>query len=226
MTPNKQNPNQQESITIGNIILFFSVFSLIFLVPLFPRESHKIFYNALYTIIFLTAVMALGKYRKELLILAIFLTVIEWLSSALDMIYLTGFSRVTHILFFIFVVIRLILQAAGAKKVNLNVIMESINGYLLLGVVFSIMVAIITLFNPGAYNYPQGMDVTNQEISHFSDQVYYGFVTFTTLGYGDIVPLKPYARSLAMLTSVSGQIYVAVIIAMLVGKYASRDQTN
>jgi hypothetical protein len=226
MTPNKQNPNQQESITIGNIILLLSVFSLIFLVPLFPRESHKIFYNALYTIIFLTAVIALGKYRKELLILAIFLTVIEWLSSALDMIYLTGFSRVTHILFFIFVVIRLILQAAGAKKVNLNVIMESINGYLLLGVVFSIMVAIITLFSPGAYNYPQWMDVTNQEISHFSDQVYYGFVTFTTLGYGDIVPLKPYARSLAMLTSVSGQIYVAVIIAMLVGKYASRDQTN
>jgi voltage-gated potassium channel len=217
---------QKESITIGNIILLFSIFSLIFLVPLFPRELHKVFYNVLYTIIFFMTVFALGKYRKELLISAMTLTLVEWISSGLDLIYLTGFSRVAHMLFFIFVVIRLILQAASAKRVNLNVILESINGYLMLGVVFSIMVGIITLFSPGAYNFPVGMDVSNQQFSYFSEFLYYGFVTFTTLGYGDIVPLKPYARSLAMLTSVSGQIYVAVIIAMLVGKYASSDQTT
>jgi ion channel len=55
---------------------------------------------------------------------------------------------------------------------------------------------------------------------HFSDYLYYTFVSFTTIGYGDIVPRAAYTKSLAMLIGVSGQIYVAVIIAMLIGKYA------
>jgi voltage-gated potassium channel len=44
-------------------------------------------------------------------------------------------------------------------------------------------------------------------------------VNYTTLGYGDILPQLPFAKSLAILMSVSGQIYLAVIIAMLAGKY-------
>ena len=226
MSTNPESPFQRESITVGNIILLLSIFTLIFLVPVFPKEIHQMLNNILFTVIFLIAVLALGKNRRELFALAIFLTLIEWLSYALGLIIMTGFSRLAHILFFIFVVIRLILQAASAKKVNLNVILESINGYLLLGVVFSIMVALILLFDPAAYNFPQWMDMSNQEISYFSEILYYSFVTFTTLGYGDIVPVQPYARSLAILTSVSGQIYIAVIIALLVGKYASRDQAT
>jgi len=225
MATKQESSFQRESITVGNIILLLSVFSLIFMVSLFPREFHLILNDILFTVIFMMAVLALGKNRRELFILAIFLTLTAWISSALNMIYLTGFSRLAHILFFIFIVIRLILQAAGARKVNLNVILESINGYLLLGVVFSIMVAMILLFDPAAYNFPDWMDMSNQRIPYFSEILYYSFVTFTTLGYGDIVPIQPYARSLAILTSISGQIYLAVIIAMLVGKYASRDQS-
>ncbi|UCF64641.1 MAG: hypothetical protein JSW33_02065 [bacterium] len=226
MATSPESSFQRDTITVGNIILLLSVFSLIFLVPLFPRGFHIILNNVLFTFIFLIAVLALGKNRKQIFILAILLTLVEWLSSALGLVFLTGFSRLAHIIFFIFVVIRLIIQAASARKVNLNVILESINGYLLLGVVFSIMVALILLFDPSAYNFPEWMDMTDQRISYFSEILYFSFVTITTLGYGDIVPIQPYARSLAILTSVTGQIYIAVILAMLVGKYASRDQTS
>ena len=51
--------------------------------------------------------------------------------------------------------------------------------------------------------------------------LYYTFMTFTTTGYGDIAPTHPISKSLAVLISVVGQLYVAVVIAMLVGKYAS-----
>ncbi|MEZ5199056.1 MAG: potassium channel family protein [Bacteroidales bacterium] len=58
------------------------------------------------------------------------------------------------------------------------------------------------------------------------DYVYFTFVTMTTLGYGDITPELPFAKSLAVLICTSGQIYVAVIIAMLVGKYAGDKMTK
>jgi hypothetical protein len=46
-----------------------------------------------------------------------------------------------------------------------------------------------------------------------------------TLGYGDILPVKPYTRSLASLMCIAGQLYIAIVIALLVGKYAS-DQSE
>lgn len=46
--------------------------------------------------------------------------------------------------------------------------------------------------------------------------LYYSFTTLTTLGYGDITPIHPYARSLAVLESLVGVIYPAVLIARLV----------
>ena len=43
-----------------------------------------------------------------------------------------------------------------------------------------------------------------------------------TVGYGDIIPLEPYSRSITILISVTGQLYIAIIIAILVGKYSSQ----
>jgi len=51
------------------------------------------------------------------------------------------------------------------------------------------------------------------------DCVFYSFVTLTSLGYGDIVPVSAQARLLSILETVSG-VYVAVLIARLVGLYS------
>jgi hypothetical protein len=50
-----------------------------------------------------------------------------------------------------------------------------------------------------------------------STAIYYSFVTLTTLGYGDIVPRSEMARGVAMLEAIGGQLYVAVLVAKLVG---------
>jgi voltage-gated potassium channel len=59
---------------------------------------------------------------------------------------------------------------------------------------------------------------------HLSESMYFGFVTLASLGYGDIVPLKPYTRSLATLIAISGQLYIATIIGILIGKFASKTE--
>ena len=63
--------------------------------------------------------------------------------------------------------------------------------------------------------------IVNNSTNYFADYLYYGFVTFSTLGYGDIVPLKPHAKALSLLISVTGQLYLAIIVATLVGKFSS-----
>ena len=161
--------------------------------------------------------MVLDTHWKRMVTIAFILAIIEWVVSLLDLIYLTALSRLLIIFFFAFVVMMLILQIARTKAVSLQVILSSINGYLLLGLVFSLILWIIHKVQPEAFNFSEIMDST---IIRTSDYIYYGFVTFTTLGYGDISPQIPSAKSMAILTSVSGQIYIAVIIALLVGKYA------
>jgi voltage-gated potassium channel Kch len=48
------------------------------------------------------------------------------------------------------------------------------------------------------------------------DWSYYSFVTLTTLGYGDITPVRPIARNLAITEALTGQLYLAVMLARLV----------
>jgi len=57
--------------------------------------------------------------------------------------------------------------------------------------------------------------------AQFSEFMYFSFVTITTLGYGDLIPVKPLARTVAFLEAIIGQFYVAVLVAWLVGMYLS-----
>jgi hypothetical protein len=120
----------------------------------------------------------------------------------------------------VWIVTALIIQIARTKNVTARVIIEAINGYLLLGLVFTLMVGLVMAYQQEAFNLPGRKLVASQEADPLSDYVYYTFVTFATLGYGDILPKTPAAKSLAILIAVVGQLYVATIIAMLVGKYA------
>ena len=57
-------------------------------------------------------------------------------------------------------------------------------------------------------------------------EFYYSFVTMTTLGYGDIVPVSSAARGLATLQAVVGQLYLAVLVARLVGLYVAESASR
>ena len=114
----------------------------------------------------------------------------------------------------------MIVQVARTSRVTLAVIVAAVNGYLLLGMIASLLVALIVLHEPGAFNFPPLPAGTPAEASRFGEYLDYGVGTFTTGGYGDVVPQLPYTRSLSTLIGVVGQMYVAIIIAMLVGKYS------
>ena len=51
---------------------------------------------------------------------------------------------------------------------------------------------------------------------------YYSFVTLSTLGYGDVSPLNPIARMFSYTEAITGQVYLAVLVARLVGLHISQ----
>lgn len=212
------------NVTIGNSALLLLVFFTIFVIPLFPFSSHSLLFNLSYTFLYVMAVLSLEQHRKVLITLAVGAFVLQWVSGLLNIETLLLISKGLNFVFFAIMVLFLILQVAKTRQVTPKVILGAINGYLLLGLVFSIAVAVIMALRPDAYTFGREFS-SDPAVTYMSDYLYYGFVTFTTLGYGDIVPTLPFTKSLAILTSITGQIYLAVIIALLVGKFASSRES-
>ena len=92
--------------------------------------------------------------------------------------------------------------------------------YLLAGFAWAAAYEVVYRALPGAFQFAQHV-VNEGRISH--GLLYFSFVTLTTLGYGDITPVHPAARSLAIGEALVGQLYPAILIARLVSmRIASR----
>lgn len=85
--------------------------------------------------------------------------------------------------------------------------------YLLMGMMWSVAYELVLRIKPGAFTFGHGSP--EAALADFR-LVYYSFITLTTIGYGDITPLHPAARSLAIAEGLVGQLYPAILIARLV----------
>ena len=99
-------------------------------------------------------------------------------------------------------------------RINIHRIVGACGTFLLLGLVFAQAYKLIALYVPHAFAI-LGKPIEPGEMDF--RYTYYSFITLTSTGYGDITPLHPYARSLASFEAVMGQLYIAVLIARLVG---------
>ena len=205
---------------LGNSSLLVFVLIFVFIIPICPSSWGNILYNVFLTLIIITIGLTIEKYRKQILTIVVFLLILIWISHPEKFAFLNIIGKIFAILFFVFIVGNFRYLISKSKYVNAKVILESINGYLLLGIMFTLIVAVIMSFSPAAYKFPEGMLFTEKNTNNLSNYLYYTFITMTTVGYGDVLPTAPAARSLATLISVSGQLYIAIIIAMLVGKFA------
>lgn len=115
-------------------------------------------------------------------------------------------------------VIRLMLgKIFGVKVVTLDVIALAICTYVLLGAIWVLFYLPLLAIDPAAFAFAS--PVTDQGATYA--MTYFSYVTLTTLGYGDIMPVSPLARSLAAIEALTGVLFLAVLISRLVGSYRS-----
>jgi len=213
-------------LTLSSSLLLTILFITIFIIPLSPISFHRILFSIGYTIIFILSALSVQYLQKRVLYFALLVILVEWISIILNMPILFKLSLPINFMFFLLMVGILIVQIAKAKIVSMLVLMESISVYLLLGICFSIMVALLESISPNSFNFNREIDSVNSNILYNIEFIYFTFVTFTSTGYGDYLPLTPAAKSLSILISITGQLYIAIIIAMIVGKYLSKSSAN
>jgi Ion channel len=85
--------------------------------------------------------------------------------------------------------------------------------YLSLATIFALTFSLVWELIPGAF---VDLPPVGRGAGEFATMLYFSLATLTTTGYGDIVPLNPFARSLANLESVVGPFYLAITVARLV----------
>jgi voltage-gated potassium channel len=108
-------------------------------------------------------------------------------------------------------------QVLTGPQVDLNRIAGAVCVYILMGYAWVIFYLLAALTTRDAF-----VGISASGVSEVLSQLtYFSFVTLTTLGYGDISPLAPIAQSLAYLEAIVGQLYLAILIAGLVGAHLS-----
>ena len=118
----------------------------------------------------------------------------------------------------IFVTVVLVWSIISNPSVTADTLAGAVSAYLLIGITFGLAYLLIDSLMPGSFK------DTVQPGKHFipADFTFFSFVTLTTVGYGDIVPWGPHARALAVLESVLGIMYPAVLVSRLVGLHGLR----
>jgi len=116
---------------------------------------------------------------------------------------------------------------ARSKNVTLTILINSINCYLLIGVLGAVLLAMEEILQKFVLHLDAGgINFAGNGAIGFHDYLYFSFVTMTTLGYGDVTPISSTAKSTTIIIAVAGQLYLTILVAMLVGKFLSKPKLD
>jgi len=216
---------KQEKLARNNIILLICLLILILFFPVLSVHRTLI-KDLILSAIIIFGILSLDFEEKTRWILT---------ASGIITIALSGVNhfipnQILDLLFFIsffcfnvFIALAMILYVARSRDITLTIIINSINGYLLIGVLGSVLLATADLLQKYVYHLDTGaINFAGSTAKGFHDYLYFSFVTLTTLGYGDITPISSIAKSATLLIALSGQLYLTILVAMLVGKFLNK----
>jgi len=156
------------------------------------------------------------------LLLAFFGIILGVLDIFTDAIIIHLASLIILLLFCVLSATVAMRQILFVQKIDANKLFGSVCIYLLIGIAWSLLYVFVNYANHDSFI---GI-VEETDHERLWEFIYFSFVTLTTLGYGDISPVSPLARSLAYLEAIFGQIYIAILVASLVGAYLSGRQST
>jgi len=132
---------------------------------------------------------------------------------------LEGAKTISLLAFFSYLAYRVFNKILLHKAVDINIIYLSISGYLIIGIIGGLVFQALELAIPHSFN-------TLIETYNAYDLQYFSFVTLSSLGFGDITPKSEAAKSLTIMLTVCGQLYLTILVAILVGKFLNTNKAR
>lgn len=184
---------------------------------LFSDQLGMYISGLLFTAIIMLSVSALYRGRRLLhwvMMLALLAWLAFWFAHVFPDSCLHVLDYALSTIFFAVITYLVIEYVMRQAVVSANTIYGAICGYLLLGVSFAFLYGLVYRVFPAAFYLSDGRPLAL--IRPMQELNYYSFVTLTTVGYGDITPVLPIARTFSWMEAALGQIYLTVLIARLV----------
>ncbi len=208
--------------------LFFALLLLLFATPIIT--DLKLFPPTVVRTLGFTTVLAIGVWSlrgcRRTFSIGMFLAVtgiiVSIAASAIDSAVYGVASMAVFIAFLGISVVEALRKVVLSREVSANRLVGAVCVYLMLGSLWAVAYSMLYVLSPESFRLPEG---TGEAFSmaHWN---YYSFVTLTTLGYGEIVPVSATARTLAFAEAIFGQLYIATLVAGLVSAYISARQNN
>ena len=126
---------------------------------------------------------------------------------------LTGIRWALLAAFFALTAVGLFSYLRSSRIVTQAHLYTAVNIYLLLGLLWATLYLALDAFDPGS------IQVGSHPAERETNLLYFSLVTLSTIGYGDVVPLTGESRILAALEGVTGVLYIAITVALLISRF-------
>jgi hypothetical protein len=114
-------------------------------------------------------------------------------------------------------VIVVVRRVLAKRTVTIQSIYGALSAYMIIGLMFASVFAAIDQLSTSDF-------FANNEPANTQTFQYFSFTTLTTLGYGDFTAGASGGRSIAVLEALTGQVFLATLVARLVAAYRAPDQ--
>lgn len=224
-----KSDQQQSAPEHGSGYLLLLLLSLLFALLVTPVLGDVIEgENPILAYTGITAVLVIGVFvnrrRKKLflpcLVLAVLGVLTIWSTLILDYSFVFVASCILEAVFYATIAVLLVIQILRRYLATVQSIFGALCVYLLFGLAWAQLYWAAERIDDQSIKFPRSIvaaeDADEEQKTRYSQVVYFSFVTMSSLGYGDVVPAKPLAQTLAWMQSVLGQFFLAVLVAWLV----------
>ena len=202
----------------GLSALLGSLVAIIFVVPALQARPAvaTLVVQVLFTLVFVSGLSAVITNRAARVVGIVVFTAaiaLHWLDYFNPRAGLGVWTALGRILAVSLLTVLVVRQVFREGPITVQRIQGAVAVYLLLGLTWAGIYQLIGGVWPDAFRFSEAPQ-SHSELTNAL--AYYSFVTLTTMGYGDITPLHPVARSAAILEALTGQLFPAILIARLV----------
>jgi len=219
-----------EAILKARFLLLFVSFILLFIAyPFLGKEApaEQVIVDVLFLFILIGAIRAVVSNRK-LLVICVAMTALSQLLAWTNLFaprmgllevrpYLLAARAVVDLPLYTFFTVAILAYILRQERITADTIFAAICVYAMIGFIWAAFYATIDLCDPTAFNFGKLDPGPTGEAGREMALIYFSYVTLTTLGYGDITPASRIVSSLACVEAMIGQLFLATLIARLVG---------
>ena len=186
----------------------------------------RILFNVLLFVVVLSAIRSLSASRSRLL-LALALGVLGFfgalIADPLSSVAMLSVVDVCYGAVFVLLLVALCESVFADGDVDADRIIGAICIFFVIGLLWALIYTLLEIFQPGSFSITavQAPGIQQETLGQL---MYFSYVTLTTLGYGDVVPVTDASRMLATIEAMIGQLYIAIVIARLVGLHISQSR--